>query len=144
VLLRQVDGGWSLTPEGRQGNTLQLWRSYAREEIPPLYGMEFSTAIWNVGYVARSNHIFLLVTLDKSGHGTDFQYGDHFIDPSTFEWQSQNRTSREGKDGRLIRDIRRLPALRLCFDRRNSALRGRRERQADTDSHRQRRLCGRA
>jgi hypothetical protein len=30
--------------------------------------MEYSQAIWNVGYVRRSGHIFLLFTLDKQDH----------------------------------------------------------------------------
>ena len=45
-------------------------------------------------------HIFLLVTLDKAGHGAEFQYQDHFISRSEFEWQSQNRTARRaGRPG---------------------------------------------
>ena len=56
------------------------WASYSREQIPQLFGMQFSTAVWNVGYVRRSGHIFLLVTLDKSGHGPNFQYADRFLD----------------------------------------------------------------
>jgi superfamily II DNA or RNA helicase/diadenosine tetraphosphate (Ap4A) HIT family hydrolase/HKD family nuclease len=103
VTLELIDGEWQMNAEGQERKVVQLWREYAREQIPTLFGMEFSTAIWNVGYVARSGHIFLLVTLDKAGHGSEFQYGDRFLDPSTFEWQSQNRTSRDSKDGQLIR-----------------------------------------
>ena len=82
-------------PLGRRSGELQLWRSYSREEIPALFGFEFSTAIWNAGFVKRPGHIFLLVTLDKSGHGSEFQYKDHFISRSEFEWQSQNRTAQD-------------------------------------------------
>ncbi len=64
--------------------------------------MEFSTAIWNVGFVKRNGHIFLLTTLDKSGHGSDFQYNDHFVSPTEFEWQSQNRTTQASADGQAI------------------------------------------
>lgn len=46
----------------------------------------------------------LLVTLDKSGHGSEFQYRDHFINRNEFEWQSQNRTAQDGSDGRDIRN----------------------------------------
>ena len=81
---------------------MQLCRSYSREEIPPLFGLEFSTAIWNAGFVKRPRHIFLLATLDKSGHASAFQYEDHFVSRSEFEWQSQNRTSQESKDGQDI------------------------------------------
>jgi superfamily II DNA or RNA helicase/HKD family nuclease len=102
VVLRKHEGDWLLAPEGRQQSALQLWRAYSREQIPPFFGMQFSTAIWNVGYVRRSGHIFLLVTLDKSGHGSEFQYEDRFLDAVKFEWKSQNRTSQSGVDGKAI------------------------------------------
>jgi hypothetical protein len=103
VELEEVGGRWELRPIGRVLGQLQLWRAYSREEIPPLFGMEFSTAIWNVGYVKRNGHIFLLTTLDKAGHGSDFQYRDHFLNPTEFEWQSQNRTTQGSADGQDIR-----------------------------------------
>ena len=103
VVLEQVNDQWVVSPEGRQQGALERWREYAREQIPGLFGMAFSTAIWNVGFVFREKHIFLLVTLDKSGHGSEFQYGDHFISPTVFEWQSQNRTTRQSTHGSAIR-----------------------------------------
>jgi hypothetical protein len=66
-------------------------------------GFEFSTAFWNAGFAKRPGHIFLLATLDKSGHGSEFQYKDHFISRNEFEWQSQNRTSQQSTDGQDIR-----------------------------------------
>ena len=104
VALELKDSRWHLSPLGRRDGELQLWRSYSREEIPPLFGFEFSTAIWNAGFVKRPGHIFLLTTLDKSGHGSEFQYKDHFISRSEFEWQSQNRTSQQSADGQDIRE----------------------------------------
>jgi hypothetical protein len=53
--------------------------------------------------VKRPGHIFLLATLDKSGHESEFQYKDHFISRNEFEWQSQNRTSQQSADGQDIR-----------------------------------------
>ncbi|MBA3885562.1 MAG: DUF3427 domain-containing protein, partial [Acidobacteria bacterium] len=103
VELEERDGAWELRPVGRREGQLQLWRAYSREEIPPLFGMEFSTAIWNVGYVKRNGHMFLLTTLDKAGHGSEFQYKDHFLSPTEFAWQSQNRTSQASADGQDIR-----------------------------------------
>jgi superfamily II DNA or RNA helicase/HKD family nuclease/diadenosine tetraphosphate (Ap4A) HIT family hydrolase len=103
VALERKDNGWHLMPLGRRSGELQLWQSYSRKEIPPLFGFEFSTAIWNAGFVKRPGHIFLLVTLDKSAHGSEFQYKDHFISRSEFEWQSQNRTGQDSGDGRDIR-----------------------------------------
>ena len=106
IRLRSSDAAteWHLRPLGRRAGQLQLWRRYSREEIPPLFGLEFSTAIWNVGFVKRPGHIFLLATLDKSGHGAEFQYKDHFISPSEFEWQSQNRTGQRSADGQDIQN----------------------------------------
>jgi len=103
VALELEDDGWHLAPLGRRSGELQLWRSYSREQIPPMFGFEFSTAIWNAGFVKRPGHIFLLVTLDKSAHAADFKYKDHFISRNEFEWQSQNRTSQDSSDGRDIR-----------------------------------------
>ena len=51
---------------------------------------------------SRPGHVFLLVTLDKSGKGSDFQYKDHFLSPTVFQWESQNRTRRDDAHGRLI------------------------------------------
>jgi Domain of unknown function (DUF3427) len=104
VSLQRRGSEWHLAAVGRRRGELKLWQSYSREEIPPLFGLEFSTAIWNAGFVKRPGHIFLLVTLDKSGHAEDFKYHDRFIDRTVFEWQSQNRTSRDSADGRAIRN----------------------------------------
>jgi hypothetical protein len=104
VALDLKNDRWRLRPLGRQRGELQLWRTYSREEIPGLFGFEFSTAIWNAGFVKRPGHVFLLATLDKSGHGSEFQYKDHFVSRTEFEWQSQNRTSQESADGRDIRE----------------------------------------
>src|SRR6185503_15969437 len=99
VALSRRGNEWHLTALGRRDSQLQLWRSYSREEIPSLFGLAFSTAIWNAGFVKRPGHIFLLTTLDKSGHGSEFQYKDHFVSATEFEWQSQNRTSQQnGQD----------------------------------------------
>src|SRR5688572_13497792 len=64
--------------------------------------------IWNVGFVVMEPHIFLLVTLAKEGMNPDHQYADHFIFPSEFNWQSQNRTTQSSKHGSLIRDHSKL------------------------------------
>jgi len=45
------------------------------------------------GFVRQGQSIFLFVTLDKTEHVEAFQYKDHFLSPSEFEWQSQNRTN---------------------------------------------------
>jgi len=50
VALEKRGADWHLRPLGQRAGELQLWRAYSREEIPPLFGLEFSTAIWNVGF----------------------------------------------------------------------------------------------
>ena len=90
---------WHLSPLGRRVGELKLWQSYSREEIPALFGFEFSTAIRNAGFVKRPSHMSLLVTLDKSGHAKGFQYHDRFTSRTVFSWQSQNRTTQDSADG---------------------------------------------
>jgi len=88
-----------LAPLGQRRGELQLWRAYSREEIPALFALEFSTAIWNVGFVKRNGHIFLLTTLDKAGHGSTFQYKDHFLSCARgFTWLlADSATKRSGR-----------------------------------------------
>jgi hypothetical protein len=104
VSLQLKGSEWHLSALGRRRGQLKLWQSDSHEEIPTLFDLEFSTAIWNVGFVKRPGHIFLLVTLDKSGHAEDFQYHDRFVDQTEFEWLSQNRTTQDSADGRAIRN----------------------------------------
>jgi hypothetical protein len=73
VALDQGSDGWQLRPSGQADRGIHLWRRYPREQIPPLFGLPFSVAIWNAGFVVRPGHVFLLVTLDKSGKSSDFQ-----------------------------------------------------------------------
>ena len=93
-----------LAPVRRRDVGLEFWRSYAREQIPPLFGLNFNRAIWNAGFVVQSGHMFLLVTLKKSGTGENFLYEDRFLAPDLFQWQSQNRTTQESGQGHNIRD----------------------------------------
>jgi hypothetical protein len=88
----------------RPDSSAESWRHYMREDIAPLFGLTFSTAIWNQGFVVAGGHVFLLVTLDKGGLNKDHRYDDHFLAADRFQWQSQNRTKQESKHGRLIRD----------------------------------------
>lgn len=98
-----TDKGWVMAPiESSKPAGPQPWKPYMREAIPGLFGLQFSTAIWNVGFVATPGHLFLLVTLDKGDLQDDHQYQDHFVTPELFEWQSQNRTKRDSRHGRLI------------------------------------------
>ena len=75
-----------------------------REEIPPLFGLEFNMAIWNSGFVKLLGHLFLLATLEKEGLDEKFKYQDRFLAPDLFQWQSQNRTKQDSPHGKAIRD----------------------------------------
>lgn len=90
-------------PASRRAAGPERWREYMRDQIPPLFGLTFSDAIWNTGFVTSPQHLFLLVTLEKRALAESFQYMDHFLSPSRFQWQSQNRTTQEGKHGQLLR-----------------------------------------
>jgi superfamily II DNA or RNA helicase/diadenosine tetraphosphate (Ap4A) HIT family hydrolase/HKD family nuclease len=81
---------------------LQLWHPYMREKIPALWGFEFNTGSWNVGYVQKEKHIFLLVTLTKANMNAAAQFDDKFLSASDFQWMSQNKTTQNSKAGMAI------------------------------------------
>lgn len=110
VKLVPEQGRWTLQPfggagpsaAGYDGTSLRLWERYLREEIPPAFGLTFSQAIWNAGFVVQDPDIFLLVTLSKDGMTSEHRYVDHFLSAQQFTWQSQNRTTRASKHGQLL------------------------------------------
>jgi hypothetical protein len=87
---------------------LQIWGRYGREAIAPAFGLTFSQAIWNAGFVVQDPEIFLLVTLAKEDMSADHRYADHFLSDHEFAWQSQNRTKQDSKHGRLLRNHQAL------------------------------------
>jgi superfamily II DNA or RNA helicase/SAM-dependent methyltransferase len=81
-----------------------IGQTFMREEIPPLFGVDFNPGSWNSGHVVLNDqkaHI-LLVTLNKQGKAEDHRYLDHWIDEQTFHWQSQNATTPSSKRGQEI------------------------------------------
>jgi hypothetical protein len=102
VRCEAVDDGYRLSPLAVL--SLEPWRSYAREEIPPLFGLQFSEAVWNTGFVSASSNLFLLTTLEKELLDAKFQYRDHFLAPDVFQWQSQNRHTQDGKVGQDLKN----------------------------------------
>jgi len=78
------------------------WQEYMREDIAALYGLQFSTGSWNQGFIVQDREVFLLVTLNKSGHISQHRYVDQFVDAATFAWQSQGQTRQDSKAGRII------------------------------------------
>ena len=80
-----------------------VWLTYLREKIPPMFGLTFSVAIWNAGFVASDRHLFLLVTLEKDDLPEDHDYEDKFLSADSFQWKSQNSTTQASKRGQLLR-----------------------------------------
>jgi superfamily II DNA or RNA helicase/diadenosine tetraphosphate (Ap4A) HIT family hydrolase len=83
---------------------LQVWERYQRDAIAPAFGLVFSQAIWNAGFVVQDPEVFLLVTLAKHDMNTEHRYVDQFVSDSEFAWQSQNRTTKASKHGQLLRN----------------------------------------
>lgn len=81
-----------------------LWQEYTRQEIPPLWGLEFNTGKWNVGFVRHEQHVFLLVSIDKTGLQDSQQYKDEFLEPDLFQWVSQNQHTQKGSVGQLLKN----------------------------------------
>jgi superfamily II DNA or RNA helicase/diadenosine tetraphosphate (Ap4A) HIT family hydrolase len=85
---------------------LRVWERYPRDAIAPAFGLTFSQAIWNAGFVVQDPEVFLLVTLAKDDMNTEHRYVDHFVSDREFAWQSQNRTKRDSKHGQLLSNHR--------------------------------------
>src|SRR5690606_25161474 len=78
VVLEQVGDEWTIRPStSRRDEGPELFKRYSREQIPRLFGAQFSEAIWNSGFVLVTpqapKHIVLLVTLDKGDMTDNFQ-----------------------------------------------------------------------
>ena len=125
-MFQPTDDGWRLQPIGSRtrAKTLTKWRAYSREEIPPLFGLEFSEAHWNQGHVSLGGHQFLLVSLEKAGQQEQFQYRDHFVSPTEFEWQSQNRATQTNTYGQRVKHHRERGEAVHLFVRRHRKLIG--------------------
>jgi superfamily II DNA or RNA helicase/diadenosine tetraphosphate (Ap4A) HIT family hydrolase len=104
VIFEWQDDGYVLRPLESETGGAELWREYMRAEIPPYWGLEFSSAKWGQGFVRTDEHIFLLVTLDKGGLQAAHQYDDKFISSDIFQWVSQNRHTQEGKIGKVLKN----------------------------------------
>jgi hypothetical protein len=106
AVFARSESGWELRPLGTAGppSGLELWKAYAREEVPPIFDLPFTSTRWQQGFVPFEKDIFLFVTLDKESHPEQHRYEDRFLSPSEFEWQSQNRTTQQGKHGQMIQD----------------------------------------
>jgi superfamily II DNA or RNA helicase/diadenosine tetraphosphate (Ap4A) HIT family hydrolase len=90
------------------GSGPKPWERYLREKIPPEFGLSFNQATWNVGFIVKEPHLFLLVTLAKDDMNPDHRYADHFMSDQEFSWQSQNRTRQKSKHGEMIKNHRAM------------------------------------
>lgn len=91
-------------------------QSIMREDVPPLFGKNFNPGSWNNGHVTLpdENAHVLFVTLNKQGRELDHRYLDHWIDESTFHWQSQAATTPiSGKGIQIIDHVRLGISLHL-------------------------------
>jgi len=122
VRLRHIGAAWNLEPIGAATLRAGLWKPYQREEIAPLFGLSYSEALWNQGFVRQDEHTFLLVTLQRPGQAA--AYKNHFLSPRRFQWESQNRTTHGSKHGRSICDHRDLGIDIHLFVRERSKLPG--------------------
>jgi hypothetical protein len=82
--------------------SLAVGQSYMREDIPPLFRMQFNRSTWQQGIVRVPSGLVLLVTLDKQGKPSEHKYQDRFLSREQFQWQSQNQTTRDNQHGQLI------------------------------------------
>lgn len=83
---------------------LAVGKTFMREEIPVLFGLEFNPGNWYSGHVVLNDqrvHV-LLVTLNKQGKAEEHRYHDYWVGDSIFHWQSQNRTTPESKWGKEL------------------------------------------
>jgi hypothetical protein len=78
---------------------------FKRQDVPPLYGLEYNPGNWQSGHVSIPPDVALFVTLTKDGTmAWGGEYVDHFEDVERFVWSSQTSTSADGKKGREILD----------------------------------------
>ena len=92
-----------LSPDrGEADSQPRYWQRYTRADVPKLFGFEFKAFESQSGVVERPGLVLLFVTLDKTGKPEEHKYTDEFLDPSTFQWQSQNRTARESDAGKRL------------------------------------------
>ena len=105
---------------------MAVGQDFLREDIPALFGAEFNPGNWQSGHVflkGASAHV-LLVTLNKQGKSQQHRYVDHWIDETTFHWQSQNSTTPDNKRGRELINHKELGLSVHLFVRQNKLKNG--------------------
>ena len=89
---------------------MEVGQSFMREDIPALFGEQFSPGNWHSGHIVLNDQKaqILLVTLNKQGKVEEQRYLDHWIDEHSFHWQSQNATTPESSRGKQIIEHKKL------------------------------------
>jgi superfamily II DNA or RNA helicase/diadenosine tetraphosphate (Ap4A) HIT family hydrolase/HKD family nuclease len=104
VQLVQDLGGWTMAPVNPVSSQSPIvGHRYAREQIPPLFGLKFRPSTWNSGVIREGGVCVLLVTKEKDTLLPTHQYVDRFLSADRFQWQSQNRTTQASSMGQLFR-----------------------------------------
>lgn len=108
VVFLRGDDKYALTPlaDDPQSVGPELWRRYARPEAVKSLGFEFRGQEAQSGVFLRPSAIVLFVTLEKATLPEAHRYEDQFLSPTEFQWQSQNRTSQNSKQGQDLREHR--------------------------------------
>ncbi|WP_210471748.1 DUF3427 domain-containing protein [Sporosarcina sp. 6E9] len=79
---------------------LALYRNYTRNELMFIFEAKVPEGTWREGVSRVDNHYLLFINLNKAEDVEDhLLYKDFFKDPTTFHWQSQNKTSHESGQG---------------------------------------------
>ena len=110
VVLQRGGEGWTMAPvrpAAADGLSKFIGERFRRQDVPPLFGLDFNPGNWNSGHVSLNdqNAVVLFVTLTKSdqmSHGSDYE--DYFESPDVFVWSSQTSTGPDSKKGREILD----------------------------------------
>jgi hypothetical protein len=108
VLFEKLEDRWHARLKGttRKQQSLEIGRSYRRQDVAELLGVKYGGQTWQTGVVPVGNRMLLFVTLIKAGMGQQYEYQDKFLSRVVFQWQSQNKTKQEGIVGQRIRNHR--------------------------------------
>ncbi len=83
-----------------QDKKLALYRNYSRNELMFIFEAKVPEGSWREGISKVDNHYLLFINLNKADDVEDhLHYKDFFKDPTTFHWQSQNKTSHTSAQG---------------------------------------------
>ncbi|WP_239031796.1 DUF3427 domain-containing protein [Paroceanicella profunda] len=88
------------TPFVRSARGLTPWQRYLAPEIAEAMGVAYTQNVWRTGIlpIRERNALILLAGVSTQ----DLVYENSFLAPDRLRWFSQNRTTREGRHGRII------------------------------------------